>query len=109
MLVQPELKLNAYVLFAAHFKLHEDALKFLSLLLLYFQSRAVFTSEQYQGLDQRAGKITVELRSHAYDQLTRIWAFIGGKQLPSVVYQVRMGVLQGLHGPIPAPAREEEE
>ena len=108
MLVEPELKLNVYVLFGANFKLHDEALKFLSLVLLYFQSRA-FTSEQYPGLAQRIGKITVELQSLAYDQLTQIWAFIGGKQLPSVVYKVRMVVLQGVHGPIPARAREEEE
>ena len=38
--------------------------------------------------------MTVELQSLGYEQLNQIWAFIGGKQLPSVIYKVRMIVLQ---------------
>jgi len=36
----------------------------------------------------------VELMSLTYEQLNQVWAFVGGKQLPSVIYRVRMIVLQ---------------
>ncbi len=90
----PELKLNLHLLFAAHFKLYDQALKFIAYVLTYFQSHTSFTSEIYSTLDARIGKLTLELCSLNYEQLNQVWAFIGGKQLPSVIYKVRLIVLQ---------------
>jgi hypothetical protein len=92
--LEPELKLNLYVLFAANFKLYDEALKYISLLLTYFQSHPFFTPEVYPGLDSRINKLIVEMQSLNYEQLNQIWTFIGGKQLPSIVYKVRLVVLQ---------------
>ena len=91
---EPELKINLYVLFAANFKQYEEALKYISYVLMYFQSHSVFTPEQYSDLDPRIEKLTAELQSLNYEQLNQIWTFIGGKQLPSVIYKVRMVSLQ---------------
>lgn len=92
--LQPELKLNLHVLFAANFKLYDQALKYISYILMYFQTHSSFTSEEYPALNTRIGKLIVELQSLSYEQLNQVWAFIGGKQLPSVIYKVRMVVLQ---------------
>jgi hypothetical protein len=92
--LEPELKLNLHLLFAANFNNYDQALKFISYLLLYFQAHSSFTSEEYPALDPRIGKLTVELQSLGYEQLNQIWAFVGGRQLPSAVYKVRMVVLQ---------------
>jgi len=62
--------------------------------LTYFQSRPSFTSVEYAALDPRIEKLTVELQSLNYEQLNQIWAFVGGKQLPSVIYKVRLVSLQ---------------
>jgi hypothetical protein len=92
--LKPELKLNLYILFAANFKLYEVALKYLSHLLTFFQSNPIFTPTEYPALDQRIEKLTMELQSPSFEQLNQIWSFIGGKQLPSVLYKLRMVVLQ---------------
>lgn len=93
-LMEPDLKLNLYIIIAANFKKYDVALKYLSLVLTYFQSHPAFTSDECPGLDARIGKLSVELQSLTYEQLNQIWAFIGGKQLPSVVYKVRMVAIQ---------------
>ena len=92
--LEPELKLNLYVLFAANFQQYEQALKYMSYLLTYFQSHPSFTSVEYPALDPHIEKLTIELQSLNYEQLNQIWAFIGGKQLPSVIYKVRLVSLQ---------------
>jgi hypothetical protein len=92
--LEPELKLNLHVLFAANFTHYDQALKYISYVLTYFQAHPVFTSDQYPALAPDIGKLTVELLSLNYEQLNQIWAFIGGKQLPSVAYKVRMVTLQ---------------
>ena len=92
--LEPDLKLVLSVLFAANFRQYDQALKFLSYIMTFFQSHSVFSSEQYPALDPRIGRLTVELQSLNFEQLNQMWAFIGGKQLPSVVYKVRLILLQ---------------
>lgn len=93
-ILEPELKLNLYILIAANFNHYNMSLKYLSWVLTYFQSHPYFTSETYPALDPCIQKLVVELQSLSYEQLNQIWAFIGGKQLPSVVYRVRMVTIQ---------------
>lgn len=90
----PELKLNLYLLFSANFKFYEEALKYLSLILTYFQSCPSFTHEAFPGLDPGIEKLTLELQSPSFEQWNQIWGCNGGKQLPSVIYRVRMVILQ---------------
>lgn len=92
--LEPQLKLNLYVMFGANFKQYDVALKYISLILTFFQSHPYFTPEQYPALDPRIEKLVVELQTLNYEQLNQIWAFLGGKYLPSVIYRVRMVVLQ---------------
>lgn len=92
--MEPELKLNLHVLIAANFTHYDQALKYISYALTYFQAHPLFTSDTYPALAPAIGKLTVELQSLNYEQLNQIWSFIGGKQLPSVVYKVRMVTLQ---------------
>jgi len=94
--IEPELKLNLYVIFAANFKNYDQSLKYITYLLTYFQSHPAFTSVEYPSLDPRIEKLTTELQTLSFEQLNQIWAFIGGKQLPSVIYKVRMVARQGI-------------
>lgn len=97
-LLEPELKLNLHVIFAANFdvKNYDQALKYISHVLTFFQSHHAFTSVEYPALDPSIEKLTIELQSLSYEQLNQVWAFIGAKQLPSVIYKVRMVSLQSL-------------
>jgi hypothetical protein len=92
--LEPKLKLNLHVLFAAKFQKYDEALRSLSLVLTYFQSHPTFTPDTYPGLDQRIERLTVELQSLSYEQLNQVWAFLGAKHLPSAIYKVRMVALQ---------------
>jgi hypothetical protein len=101
--VQPPLKVNLHVLFAANLQQYDQALKYLSLVLSYFQSHPSFTPTEYPDLDPNIDKLALELVSLTYDQLNSIWTFIGGKQLPSVVYRVRMLLIQDAEAGLGAP------
>lgn len=92
--LEPELKLNIYLMFAANYAVYDVALKAISHVITFFQSRPSFTSEQYPALDRQIAKLNVELQSPSYEQLNQIWGFIGAKQLPSVLYKVRMITIQ---------------
>ena len=92
--LQPELKLNLHLLFAANFTRYDLALRYIAFVLMYFQSHISFKQADYPGLDPRIEKLSMELQSLSYDQLNQVWAFVGGKQLPSVIYKVRMVALQ---------------
>ena len=94
--VQPDLKLNLHVIFAANFKTYTIALQQLSWLLTFFQAHPGFTPDRYPSLDPRIEKLAPELLSLTFEQLNQMWGFIGGKQLPSVVYRVRLVALQDL-------------
>jgi hypothetical protein len=91
---EPELKLNLHVIIAANFTHYDIALKYLSFALTYFQSHPFFSPSEYPSLDPRITKLIVELLSLGYEQLNQIWAYIGGKQLPSVFYKVRLVAIQ---------------
>jgi len=91
---EPEVKLNLHVLVAANFRVYDEALRYLSLVLAFFQSHPAFTADAFPSLDARIGKLTAELHSLSYEQLNQMWAFVGGKQLPSLVYKIRLVVVQ---------------
>ena len=93
-LLEPELKLNLHVIFAANFKQYDIALRQLSWVLTFFQAHPGFPRDQHPNLDPRIERLTAELLSLTYEQLNQLWAVIGGKQLPSVVYRVRLVALQ---------------
>lgn len=98
----PELRLNLYILITSNFqdKLKEDptddyreGLKQLSNVILFFQSKNVFTNENsplLASLDPNIQKIIVELYSYSFEQLYNFWSVVGTKYLPSVLYKVRM-------------------
>ena len=93
-ILEPEIKINLHVIIAAHFKVYEEALKYISHVMTFFQSHPTFTQEQYPALDSRIRRLIPELQTLSYEQLNQVWAFIGGKQIPSAVYKIRMVVLQ---------------
>ncbi len=59
-------------------------------MVAYFQSKNVFTRANTPGMDNRIGKLIVEMESPAANKLNNIWTTLGAKYIPSVVYKVRM-------------------
>lgn len=106
--LQPPIHLNLHILFAANFKQYEEALRLLSCVLTFFQSHPVFTPVPYPGLDPRIEKLSAELQSLSYEQINQVWAFLGGKHLPSLVYKVRMVSLRDVEQAVLPPVTQVE-
>jgi hypothetical protein len=92
--LEPALAMTVHVIFAANFQKYDVALAYVSHVLTFFQSHAAFARDQHPGLDERIEKLSVQLQSLTYEQLNHVWAFIGGRQLPSAIYKMRLVTLQ---------------
>jgi len=92
--LQPELKLNLTLLFAARMVDYPTTLKALSYVLTFFQSNPAFTSDDYPALDPRIGRIVMDLYSVGPETLNQLWAAIGAKYQPSVFYRARVITIQ---------------
>ena len=90
----PPLKLNLVLLFAGRFQQYATALRTLSHLMTFFQARPVFTPTDSPGLPAGVERLSMELLSWTPEQLSQMWAAIGAKQLPSVLYRLRLVMLQ---------------
>ena len=95
-LLPPPLKLNLVVLFAGRFQQYDQALRTLSHILAFFQARPVFTPTDSPALPAGLERVAMDLVSYGPEQLNQMWACLGAKHLPSVVYRLRMVVLQDL-------------
>lgn len=92
--LNPKLNLNLMVMFSAKFTVYDQALKYISHVLTFFQNNNSFSPNTYPSLDNTVEKLNIELQRLSFDELNQVWAFIGGKQLPSVIYKVRMIAIQ---------------
>ena len=94
MTLQPELRLNLTLLFAARMANYDMTLKALSNVLTFFQAFPAFAAEDSPSLDPRIGKIVMELHSVGAETLNQLWAALGAKYQPSVLYRARLVTIQ---------------
>lgn len=92
--LNPELKLNLYILIVANFNTYETGLKFLSGAIRFFQSKNVFSGENTPDLDPSIQKLIVDLFPLNFEQQNHLWGSLGAKYLPSVLYKVRLLTIQ---------------
>jgi hypothetical protein len=92
--VNPDIKLNLYILFIANRNKYEESLKFISHVITFFQGKNVFTTQNSPELDPQISKIIAELSTVSYEQLNNLWGAIGAKYMPSVLYKIRMLTVQ---------------
>jgi hypothetical protein len=72
---------------------YEEALLYISYVVRFFQHRNVFTPANSPALDSGIEKLLMELHTLGFEQLNHLWAVMGGKYLPSVLYKMRLVVL----------------
>ena len=91
-LANAPVNLNLYVLFSSYYSASNylEALKALSLTVLFFQGKQVFTQANTPGLGPIVEKLTVEMVNVEMHELTNFWTAIGAKHLPCVLYKFRM-------------------
>jgi hypothetical protein len=99
----PPVFLNLYLLITAcnkstDDKSYRDALERLSLVIRFFQGRTSFTAATSSApvdlttLNEEVLrlKITAELHTLTFEQVNHLWGTLGGKQMPFVMYKLRL-------------------
>lgn len=89
--VAPDIRLNLYVLFVAHFGDYQLALRQLSSIIGYFHTHQVFDRHNAPELTAAIQHLVVELASLPIEQQNDLWAALRIAYRPSVLY--RVGVL----------------
>ena len=86
----PNIYINLYVLFAANFTDYSQSLKFLSLIIKFFQSHRLFDRTNSPDLSSDIEKLTLELVNVPFSEQRDIWTYLGMSYMPSAIYKVRM-------------------
>ncbi len=108
--VEPPVHINLYLLFTCTFEsgstdAYETALHRLSLVIQFFQAKKVFTAynsphssiAQADTLDvflKNELRLSMELYTLTFEQINHLWGSLGGKQVPFVMYKVRLVKIQ---------------
>lgn len=97
---EPDIKLNLFLLFSSYNKSYDESLKYISKIISFFQVQTVYdhtvdvtVTDQKLLLDPSIEQLIIELYSPSFDQLNQIWAALSIGYLPSVIYKVRMLVV----------------
>lgn len=94
--------LHLYLLFSCYFTAanYGESLRFLSFIISFFQENHVFDHANTPQLDPGINKLILEMESIDGDRLGNMWSTLGAKYMPSVLYKLRMVILN------PASVRE---
>lgn len=90
--VQPEIRLNLYVLFVARFKQYEKGLSYLSLIIRFFQNHRLLNHHNTPELSERIEQLSIELVTLPFAEQNEIWNALRTAYHPSVLYKVKMVV-----------------
>lgn len=87
-----DIYVNLTVVFSAFFtgKNYVEALKFLSGVIYFFQSKSVFNPNNTPGLSNGIDKVVFDMTSLNFNDLNSLFSMVGAKYMPSVIYRVRM-------------------
>ncbi|MFQ5587912.1 MAG: DUF4255 domain-containing protein [Nitrospiria bacterium] len=88
--VQPEIRINLFVLFVARFKAYEQSLSHLSQIIQHFQSHRVMDHQNAPGLNEKIEKLVMELTTLPFSEQNEIWNALRTTYHPSVLYKVKM-------------------
>jgi hypothetical protein len=95
----PKILLNLYCLFSVNHSSYDTALQYLSLIIQFFQYRNFIDHKNTPpdnglALDHKVDKLIFDMVSMNSEQVNHLWATLGGKYLPSVLYKVRMVTIE---------------
>ena len=95
----PKVFINLFCLFSVNHNSYETSLQYLSLIIQFFQYRNFIDqrntpSDNGLALDSKIDKLIFEMVSLNAEQINHLWAVLGGKYFPSVLYKVRMLTLE---------------
>jgi len=105
----PPISLNLYLLISANCNTYVNSLRSISKTIEFFQGKSIFTSENttytikddFDVLD--TFKLIVNLYTPSFEELNHIWGTLGGRQLPSVIYQIQLIEIDRKDLPVTGP------
>ncbi|MBL7818451.1 MAG: DUF4255 domain-containing protein [Saprospiraceae bacterium] len=85
----PPIFLNIYIVLAVNFPTNYGtvALKHLSNIVKFFQGKNTFYFSDEEGNE---AQMTLDLYTMTFEQINHLWGSLGGKQIPFVMYKVRL-------------------
>lgn len=95
----PPLKFNLYIIFAANPKIdtaktnYGEGLKLISHIITFFQGKNVFDKYNSPGMPDGLEKLILEVYSLPIEEQNYLWGALGAKYLPSILYRVRLVVM----------------
>jgi len=92
--VEPEIRMNLWVLFVARFGEYSEGLRQLSRVVAYFQNHRVFNPENSPELAEELQQVIVELVTPTFSEQSEIWGSLRSAYLPSALYRVRLVVFR---------------
>ncbi len=92
--IHPEIRLNLYVLFVARFKQYEESLRYLSLIIRYFQKHRLITHQNAPELSDNIEQLVMELVTLPFSEQNEVWNALRVTYHPSVLYKTKMVVFQ---------------
>ena len=92
--VQPEIRLNLYVLFVVRFKQYEEVLRYLSLIIQYFQNHRLLNHHNAPELSEEIEQLVMELVTLPFSEQNEVWNALRITYHPSVLYKVKMVVFR---------------
>ncbi len=97
--VNPAVNLVFFILFTAYSDDYKSSLRNLTYVVSYFQNNLVFTEKSHPHLNaaadenkpwQKVKRLTFSHYNMTFEQQNNMWAAVGAKYLPSVMYKMRI-------------------
>ncbi len=87
--VQPELRLNIYLLLVAHYRVYTTALQRLTGAIQFFQAHSSFEPRTHPDLPEEIQKLSLELVTPTFSEQNEIWSTLKATYRPCLLYKVR--------------------
>ncbi|MDX2304729.1 MAG: DUF4255 domain-containing protein [Microscillaceae bacterium] len=112
--LKPPVSINLLLLFSATHKEYMTALSAISFVIGFFQTHHVFDAQNYPDFNDKLSlksnqfveKLIFEYYNLTMEQHNNLWASIGAKYLPSVLYKMRMLTFFDQQGEDTIPIKE---
>ncbi|WP_046755870.1 DUF4255 domain-containing protein [Kordia jejudonensis] len=84
-------RFNLYMLVTPNFDDYNEALKFLSVTMQFFQTNELIDATKYANIPTEIERLEYEFqKGDGYMQMQNLWTALGAKYQPSIIYKMRM-------------------
>jgi len=87
--VNPDVYFNLDILIAANFDAYDEALKFLTATIYFFQANNSFNRKNSPKLPEGIVALNFEIENSPYAKTHNLWSALGAKYQPSIIYKIR--------------------